>query len=306
MIAKPEWLRSFVTTVELGGFTRAAQRLDLTQAAVSQHIRALEARFGPLLIRRPRQIEVTPAGRALLDYCAETDRAAQRLAVQLAGEDVTSGEVSLITPGSVGLFLYPLLLDLQKAHPRLIVRHRFAPDAEAIDAVMANQYEIGLTARRPDDVRLAAAAFAREPLELVTPAGASISGWSDLEALGFIDHPDGRAMANRLFSQRFRRHPGVQSLPVHGFSNQISLILEPVARGLGFTVLPQYARRAFPRPELISVSEGGTAVVDTLWLIHRAEWPLSPRASYVLGQIATRMGASWVRTAPPASGAPVP
>lgn len=299
MIAKPEWLRSFVATAELGGFTKAAQRLNLTQAAVSQHIRALEAQFGPLLIRRPRQVELTPAGRALLDYCAEADQAAQRLAARLAGQDAACGEVGLITPGSVGLFLYSLLLDLQQAHPGLVVRHRFAPDAEVIEAVLASHYEMGLTARHPDDPRLTVTAFAQEPLELIVPAGANVTGWSDLEGLGFIDHPDGKAMANRLFSQRFRRHPGVQVLPVRGFSNQISLILEPVARGLGFTVLPRYARRAFARQEAIRVSEGGTPVVDTLWLIHRAEWPLSARASHVLGQIAGRMGSTW--TAPAAA-----
>ncbi|MCQ4158665.1 LysR family transcriptional regulator [Roseomonas sp. GC11] len=303
MIAKPEWLRSFATTAELGSFTRAAQRLDLTQAAVSQHIRALEARFGPLLIRRPRQVEVTPAGRALLGYCAEVDRAARCLAARLAGQEERRGEIGLITPGSVGLFLYPLLLDLQQAQRGLVVRHRFAPDAEVIEAVLDSRYELGLTARRPDDPRLEVAAFAQEPLELVVPAGEAVTGWADLQRLGFIDHPDGQAMANRLFSQRFGRHPGVQALPCHGFSNQVSLLLEPVARGLGFTVLPRYARRAFPRPEAVRVVEEGAPVVDTLWLIHRAEWPVSARARYVLGHLAAWMGCAWTAApAPEAAG----
>lgn len=101
----PHWLRSFRTLVETGGFTRAAQRLGLTQAAVSQHLRHLEDQLGPLLIRRPRQIELTPAGVPLLDYCNE---------LELADASMDSGEISLITPGSVGLPPCPLQFDLQQ------------------------------------------------------------------------------------------------------------------------------------------------------------------------------------------------
>ena len=53
---------------ESGSFTRAADRLGVTQAAVSQHIQRLEAEFGTLLIRRPRQIDLTPTGKKLLAF----------------------------------------------------------------------------------------------------------------------------------------------------------------------------------------------------------------------------------------------
>ena len=56
----PQWLRTFETLAAQRSFTRAAERLDLTQAAVSQHVQRLEERLGPLLIRRPRKLELTP------------------------------------------------------------------------------------------------------------------------------------------------------------------------------------------------------------------------------------------------------
>ncbi|GMA82448.1 hypothetical protein GCM10025855_19810 [Shewanella glacialipiscicola] len=43
-------------------------------------------------------------------------------------------------------------------------------------------------------------------------------------------------------------------------------------------MIPQYARKAFERQEDIYVVECGSQVVDTIWFIHRAEWPLSQRA----------------------------
>ncbi|MGK8705774.1 LysR family transcriptional regulator [Metapseudomonas otitidis] len=274
----PQWLLTFEHLAALGNFTRTAERLDLTQAAVSQHIRHLEERLGPLLIRRPRQIELTPAGHALLDYCGELQRADQRLRQRLDETRADEGDISLISPGSIGLVLYPLLLDLQQANPGLVVRHRFAPDSEVLAAVLDNRFELGLVSLRPDDARLEARLFAEEPLELVLPAGEQARDWGDLQRLGMIDHPDGQAMAGRLLSRCFPDHPGLHSLPLRGFSNQVGLILEPVARGLGFAVLPRYARQAFANQAAIQVAELEAQVVDRLWLIHRAEWPLSSRA----------------------------
>ncbi len=278
----PQWLLSFAALAGTGSFTKAADRLGLTQAAVSQHVRQLEDRLGPLLIRRPRAIELTPAGAAFLAYCAEVEEADRRLAARLADAEVCSGEVGLITPGSVGMMLYPLLLDFQQAHPGVAIRHRFAPDRETLAQVLDKHYDLGVVTLKPDDHRIAAEPFTEEALELVVPAGARIDGWDDLARLGFIDHPDGRAMATRLLSRAYPGNPGIAAIPVHGFSNQIGLMLEPVARGLGFTVLPAYARQAFARADAIDVIGCGAPVVDTLWLIRRAEWPLSARARKVV------------------------
>lgn len=290
----PQWLRSFVLLAETGSFTRAAERIGITQAAVSQHLGQLENALGPLVIRRPRQIELTPAGRALLGYCREIEQADKRLQHRLADGDGMRGEVSLITPGSIGLALYPVLLDMQQATPGLVIRHRFAPDPEALEAVLQNHYELGVVTLQPDDPRLVAEPFAEEELELIVPAGCRVDDWSDLERLGFIDHPDGRAMSTRLLSRHFPGNKGIRSIPAHGFVNQIGLILEPVARGLGFTVLPRHAREAFSRPRSIEVIESRAPVVDRLWLSHRAEWPLSARAQRVvlhMRQVLAREGA---------------
>ncbi|MBN4664402.1 LysR family transcriptional regulator [Pandoraea nosoerga] len=290
-MVNPQWLKSFSTLAELGNFTRTADRLGLTQAAVSQHVKHLEAEFGPLLVRRPRAIELTPAGQALLSYSVEVECAARHLHSRLADANEECGEITLITPGSIGLYLCPILLDMQKANPAMAVRHRFAPDREVLEGVLQNHFELGLVTLRPEDPRLAATPFTQEPLELVVPAGEDVHRWEDLRRIGYIDHPDGEAMATRLLSRRFPGNPGVRSLPCKGCTNQISLILEYVARGLGFTIIPQYARQAFATQEAIRVVDCGPPVVDTLWLIHRAEWPLSARAQRAVALLRERVDA---------------
>ena len=78
-------LRSFVSVVDAGGFTRASQRVHRTQAAVSQQIKRLEQSLGcPLFVRDGgggRRVTPTEAGERLLAYArrilALTDEAAR-------------------------------------------------------------------------------------------------------------------------------------------------------------------------------------------------------------------------------------
>lgn len=65
----PVLLRSFLAVADSGGFTRAAQRLHLTQSAISAHIRRLESEAGhQLLARTTRSVSLTPAGARLAGY----------------------------------------------------------------------------------------------------------------------------------------------------------------------------------------------------------------------------------------------
>ena len=64
----PGALECLAAIVEEGGFERAAQRLSITQSAVSQRLRALEAQVGTVLIVRSRPLRPTSAGQLLLKH----------------------------------------------------------------------------------------------------------------------------------------------------------------------------------------------------------------------------------------------
>src|ERR1700748_3702170 len=64
-----ELLRSFVSVVDAGGFTRAGERVHRTQSTVSQQIKRLEDDVGqPLFNRNGKDITLTEAGERLLSY----------------------------------------------------------------------------------------------------------------------------------------------------------------------------------------------------------------------------------------------
>ncbi|WP_269079107.1 LysR substrate-binding domain-containing protein [Marinobacter similis] len=101
-------------------------------------------------------------------------------------------------------------------------------------------------------------------------------------ALGFIDHPDGAHHAGLLLGANYSEFHHSNQFPSAGFSNQISLILEPVSRGLGFTVLPAYAIEAFQQPEKVKTHRLATPASETLFLSFRRNQPLPNRVSTVI------------------------
>lgn len=67
----PAALECLAAIVEEGGFERAAQRLSITQSAVSQRLRSLEAQVGTVLIVRSRPLRPTPAGQLLIKHAKQ-------------------------------------------------------------------------------------------------------------------------------------------------------------------------------------------------------------------------------------------
>ncbi len=278
----PHWLRTYCTLVEVGHFTRTAEKLFMTQSGVSQQVRKLESHLGAsLLIRQGKQFSLTDAGnrlyregRLLLNAMAELE--------QNVGSDPThEGVVRIASPGSVGLKLYSRLLQLQAQHPKLVIDFRFAPNADVVDMLAEHKIDLGFMTDVSNSADLSVEPIAEEPLQLITPAAITDVSWAQLSQLGFVDHPDGFHHAQRLLSKNYPEFQHASQFESAGFSNQIHLILEPVSLGLGFTVLPSYAVDAFSKPERIRVHRLASPVKETIFMGRYRHKPLSNRVATV-------------------------
>jgi len=261
------WLRSFCTLVEVGHFTRTAERLHMTQSGVSQHIRKLEDQLEvALLVRQGKQFSLTEAGERLYKEARGILLALSNLEQSVSEDPAYEGPVRVMSPGSVGLKLYPHLLTLQQLHPGLIIDYRFAPNADVENAIADARIDLGFMTSPSALAEVSCQAIATEQLLLVTPAEVTAPDWETLMKLGFIDHPDGGHHAALLLGANYPEFQHSSQFPARGFSNQIGLILEPVSRGLGFTVLPAHAVGAFQSPERVRVHSLPQPVSETLYL----------------------------------------
>ncbi|EAT13663.1 putative Transcriptional regulator (LysR family) protein [Oceanobacter sp. RED65] len=242
----------------------------MTQSGVSQHISKLERQLGvKLLIREGKQFSVSESGAKLYREAQSILQGLENLQQSVATDSPFEGEVRVMSPGSIGLNLYPQLLSLQQQHPSLVIDYRFAPNKSVEQSIAESNSDIGLMTRKPIVPDVQSEKIASERLLLVTPANMMKPTYEDLMVLGFIDHPDGSHHADLLMSANFIEFQHSDLFPKKGFSNQISLILEPVSKGLGFTVLPAHAVEAFRYPELIRTHVLDNSVSETLYLCTR-------------------------------------
>jgi DNA-binding transcriptional LysR family regulator len=114
-----ELLRSFVSVVEAGGFTRASERVHRTQSTVSQQIKRLEEDVGQVLLHRDgKDVRPTEAGERLLSYARRLLALAEEARDVLREPD--GGAVRLGIPEDFAAYrLAKLLGAFSRSHPNL-------------------------------------------------------------------------------------------------------------------------------------------------------------------------------------------
>jgi DNA-binding transcriptional LysR family regulator len=115
-------LRAFAAIAETGTFTAGAQRVHITQAAVSMQIRQLEIELGaPLFVRAPRRVILTEAGEALLERARRILREHDVAVAEIA--ELAGAERGRLRVGSASAMvsadpLPQILKELRERHPR--------------------------------------------------------------------------------------------------------------------------------------------------------------------------------------------
>ncbi len=116
----PDALECLAAIIEEGGFERAAQRLSITQSAVSQRLRALEAQVGTVLIVRSRPLKPTQAGQLMLKHAkmmrllrADLEKDLKELAPSSTGGGREEERISVaINADSISTWALPALSPL--------------------------------------------------------------------------------------------------------------------------------------------------------------------------------------------------
>ena len=139
----------FRDLAETSSFSQAAQRNAITQSAVSQQVKALEARYGVRLIERGKKnFSLTAEGRIFLGAAREVLSVIEGLDSRLREvREVVSGDVRLAAVLSVGLHeLPPYTRQFMRLHPQVKIHTEYLRSSEVYASVLAGQVEAGLVA----------------------------------------------------------------------------------------------------------------------------------------------------------------
>lgn len=243
-------LEVFVHVIDLGGFSKAAEAVMLSQPTISEHVAVLEATFGvPLLDRLPGGVKATQAGRILYDY-AQRMLALQREAMHAVQDLSAALRGTLAVGGSTipGVYLLPSLIrGFRDRHPEVKVALRVADTSEIVDALLAGDIEVGLVGSPVSHRAVECRQVADDRMALVVPAG---HRWARVRSVEL------RELAREPFVMRERgsatRKTIEEALAQHGISAARDLnivcevvsteaVKEAVRAGLGVSILSRRA-----------------------------------------------------------------
>ncbi|HEY5714855.1 MAG TPA: LysR family transcriptional regulator [Psychromonas sp.] len=284
-----KWLLTFMTLVETKHFTLTAEKLNMTQPGVSQHIQKLERQLKtPLLKRLGKQFELSLAGQKLYRYAVNNAQLQQQLEQDLQFDDPYSGECRFACSGALAMFLYPHFISYQSLHPNLNVSVEAAPNNNIIKDLLNDKVDIGIVTQRLESENLQQVEIGSELLQLVIPASGGVKrvNLALLNKLGFINHPDGLHFLNKINKRNaFCEGQKVESIVIRGYVNQLTQILLPVAQGVGFTVLPERTVKQFQQPHLLNIVALNNPVAEPLFLTKKRYRPLPVRYEWFEKQI---------------------
>ena len=172
-------LAAFCAVVERRSFSRAAERLGVTQPAVSLQVRALEERLGQqLLDRSGRRVEPTEAGLRVYRGAQKLLHAEQQLLDGLAGDDLAlRGRLELGASTGPGGRLVPLLLcQFASLHPGLAVSLSIFDTQTVIAQVADRRLELGVVGAARRVKGLAFEPLVRDEIVLAVPSGHRFEG----------------------------------------------------------------------------------------------------------------------------------
>ena len=180
MLMDTRQLAAFCAVVERKSFSQAAERLGVTQPAVSLQIRSLEQRLGrQLLDRSGRRVEPTEAGRRLYASAQRLLAAEEHLLEDLDADDegAVTGTLELGASTGPGGTVVPLLLcEFEEQHPEVRVRLIVSDTQTVVDRVAERELELGIVGAGRRHRGVAFEPFFRDEVVLACPAAHRFAG----------------------------------------------------------------------------------------------------------------------------------
>ncbi len=269
-------LRAFLTLTETGHFGRAAERLHISQPALTKQIQRLEARLGgPLLQRSGRTFALSRAGE-MLRHQAES---------LLSQADRTERLVRLALTGHSGLLrigfgiatlasgLGALLREHRRRYPEVQVSMRDMPTPAQLQALEREDIDVGFVRLPVANPDLYTLPLFQERLVVAYPTDSRPPGERGLAPLANAPF----VSIQQNLSQTYHQHM-MQTCRAAGFAprvvqeaGELLTVLHLVGAGLGFSLVPDSARAM----QVPHVSFRETEVEECSWRIglvwHRRE-----------------------------------
>jgi DNA-binding transcriptional LysR family regulator len=263
-------MTTFTTVVRSGSFSAAAQRLNMSPAMVSNHVRSLEERLGARLLNRTtRKLSLTEVGQAYYQSCAEILAQIEEADDKIVALNATPRGTLRVNASSLLSFaLVPFFDEFGEAYPEITVE---LVTTDRMPDLVEEGIDIAIRMPEPPDSSLIVRQLARLRMILsATPAYLAERGVprepADLAHHNCISymHPGFTALTREW---HLKGPKGKVRVPISGnlHTNSGDVLRSAAFRGRGITVAPKSMVEAGVRRGLL---------VHVLPDYHTGEWPI--------------------------------
>src|SRR5690554_842328 len=241
-------IESFILTAELGSFSKAAEKLHITQPAISKRIANLEKQLGSeLLLRSNKEVQLTSAGVVFLQHARKLIAAMNdcQIAIQNTQEHI-AGNLKIGISHHIGLHRLPPYLKLfTDTFSQVHLQIQFITSEEASELIQNDQLEIALiTLPATTPAKMHMQSIWTDPLQIVVSGKHPLAKQQQQKHLSLQElslHPailpSFNSYTGQLIQQLFTQH-GVD-INHYIETNNLETIRMMTSIGLGWTVLPR-------------------------------------------------------------------
>lgn len=267
------WLRSFEAAARLLSFTAASQEIGLTQTAVSQHIKALEAQLGAkLFVRRPKSLQLTDMGKAYLVTVGEALTTIEMSTSGLFGPRQTRN-ITVRASMAFLMWMSPRLETFLHQHPDIDVKlvtsiWKGSTDQQPvdIDVVLASNRNVGPDLEHLSDESIVPLCCATMGHDIQTPD--DLARHKPIHIMGFDDH-----------WARYLSAFGVNPAGMNGrlITDTSTAAAGIVAAGLGCAVvIARFAHQIVETDPRVFIVGDPVALGQSHFLVRRRDRPSPP------------------------------
>ena len=271
-------LESFAAVVKCNSFTKAAEKLYISQPTISTHIRALEEELNTrLILRTTKSIEVTPEGRKLCEYAVNILQLRNRMLEECAGGVKKILHLAASTIPSA--YILPEVLPEygEKNQDNYFVIHQ-SDSKGVIDGILDGLYDVGLIGMETKQDNLICVDFCRDEMVLITPVNEHFLELKERKTspVDILRQEPvvlrEKGSGSRKSVDNFMEERGIteEQLNIMARINDPEAIKNLVAGGFGVSIVSRRAAQNFIREKrLLDFELPGNTGVRKLYVVYR-------------------------------------
>jgi len=293
-------LEAFAGVARLGGFTRAAEALYLTQPTVSGQVKELEQELGVSLFNRlPRSVELTEAGRLLLGEARSILVARDRLLEQASAYlGLLSGRLVVHASTIPGEYLLPRhLAAFKRSHPEVAISLRVGSSGSVLDLLVRGEADLGVVGERDDALGLTYARLWSDRIGLYAapsfPAAEPVTAEA-LTGLPLVLREEGSGTRRTVDQALAECGVQARALNVVAEFGSTSAVKQAIQEGIGAGFLSEIATAAETASGTLRLlrTAGFLPVTRSFYGVWDAQRNLSPAARAFLDLLTSTSGGS--------------